>query len=116
MTKTSYYTDQDFERYMAHSGKKQKIQFYVWLGASLVVQPAIYGILFADNQMNFISRCFLVMISLLALVCLAGLWYSYRSTEKSIQSYRKMRQEQRDEVNALLDEVEIKRRKKLNQD
>ena len=116
MTRTAYYSDQDFERYMARCERERKIQFYVWLGCSFVVHPVIYHILLMDNKLSFVSRVFLAVISVIALICLGGLWYCYWKTKRNNQSYRQMRQEQQAEMKALLEEVEVERGKKLNDD
>lgn len=114
MVRTAYYSDQDFERFMVRSERKQKIQFYVWLGCSFVVHPIIFYILLTD-ELNFVSRVFLAGISVIALICLVGLWYCYWSTKRSIRSYRQMKAEQQAEVQALLEEAEEKRWRKRDE-
>ena len=112
MRQTAYYSDQDFERFMARSLRERKVQFYVWLGCSFVIQPAIYAIIFSDDSLSLGSKVFLIVLSVVAFICLIGLWYCYRRTKRSIDEFHQMRQEQQEEMNALLDEVEQTR--KLN--
>ena len=116
MTRTSYYSDQDFERYMARSERERKVQFYVWLGCSFLVHPMIYHIILTDDKLSFNSRVFLIVVSLIALICLIGLWYCYWQTKRSIEAYHQMKREEQAEANALLDEIETERGRKLNDD
>ena len=90
----------------------EKIQFYVCLGCSFVVHPAIYGICFSDDTLSLGSKVFLIVLRAVAFICLIGLWYCYRRTKRRIDVYHQMRQEQQEAMNALLDEVDKTR--KLN--
>lgn len=116
MPKTLYYTDQDFERFMTRSERKLKVQFSVWLVCSVVVQTGIWIILQTDDHLSGRAHLFLILASLIVLVCLIGLWYCWMSVRKSRMAYQKMKQEQQKEVHTLLDELEKVRQKKLNQD
>lgn len=114
MARTAYYADQDFERYMARSERERKIQFYVWFGCSLIVHPMIYYIVLTDDKLSFVSRVFLMVISFIAFICLIGFWYCYWQTKRNIKNYHQIKREQQAEMNALLDELEIERGRKLN--
>ncbi len=114
--KTAYYTDQDFERFMFRSEWNRMIQFYVWLVCSIVTQFGIWYILLTNTNLSFEAQGFLCFISLIALCCLVGLWYCWMSTRRHRQNYQKMRQKQRAETHALLDELEANRGIQLNQD
>ena len=116
MSKTLYYTDQDFEHFMARSERSLKVQFYVWFVCFLIVQAGIWIILQTDDHLSGSAQLFLIVVSLIALVCLIGLWYCWMSVRKSRMAYQKRKQEQQEEVHALLDEIEESRQKKLNQD
>ena len=109
-----YYGDEDFERYMAHSEKNSKIQFYVCLVCSLIVQPCMWYVLLTDLFDGF-GYWFLMGCSIITAVCLIGLWWCYHSVKcgrKNLQLLKKKRQE---EIYTSLDSVEEERQKKLNQ-
>lgn len=109
--KTAYYTDQDFERFMSRSEGKLKHQFYVLSVCSAVCQPAIWYVLFTDGALSGGARFVLIMLGILALFCLAGLGYCYFSVRRDRLRYKKMRREQQEEMNALIDEIQSVRRK-----
>ena len=114
--KTLYYSDQDFEQFMIRSERSHKVRFYVALICSSIVQAGIWYILRTDSHLSLFSQGFLTMVSLIALVCLVGLWYCWISSRRNRQAYEKMKQEQQEEVYTLLDDLEKERQKKLNQD
>lgn len=114
--KTLYYSDQDFEQFMARSEYSHKVRFYVSLICSIIVQSGIWYVLRTDSHLSFFSQGFLIMVSLIALVCLVGLWYCWISARRYRQAYEKMKQEQQEEAHTLLTDVEKERQKKLNQD
>lgn len=114
--KTLYYSDQDFERFMARSEYSHKVRFYVFLICSIIAQSGIWYILETDSHLSSFSRCILIAISLIALLCLVGLGYCWMSVRRNRQAYEKMKQEQQEETHALLADIENERRKRLNQD
>ena len=113
---TMYYTDQDFERYMARSERRLKVQFYVWLVCSLIAQPCLWYELLNNLRWSDFSSWFLAACSFVALVCLVGLWYCYYSMRQERIRLQRERRAQQEEANALLDEIEAVRQAKLNQD
>ena len=114
MIKTAYYTDQDFERFLAHSLMGHKIRFYVFLVCSLIAHSAIYAILLTDKHLTSASQFLLVGVSVLAFLWVVGLWLCYRQARLNYESYQKMKQDQQVEINDLLNQVEAERGKKLN--
>ena len=53
----------------------------------------------------------IIVVSILALLCLAGLGYCYFSVRRDRLDYQKMRHEQQEEMNALIDEIQSVRKK-----
>lgn len=109
--KTAYYTDQDFERFMSRSERKLKTQFYVWLICFAICQLGIWDVLLTDCNLSNKVRLFLMGICFLTLLCIAGLGYCYFSVRRNRLNYEKMRREQQEEMNALIDEVQSARNK-----
>ena len=116
MSRTLYYTDQDFEAYMARSERAHKIQFYVCLICSLIVLPCLWYVLLTDYSIDAFGRLLLVGCSATAVVCLVGLWFCYQGVRSERRKLQNLKHEQQREENVLLDEVEEVRQKKLNQD
>lgn len=110
--KTAYYTDQDFEGFMSRSERKLKIQFYVWLVSSTVCQFGIWDMLLTDCNLSRKVQVFLLGISILALLGIIGLGYCYFSVRRNRLNYERMRREQQEETNALIDEVQSAYNKK----
>ena len=109
--KTAYYTDQDFERFMSRSEGKLKTQFYVLLVCSVICQFCIWDVLLTDCNLSNKAYFFLLGVSVLSLLCLIGLGQCYFSIRRNRLSYEKMRREQQEEMNALIDEVQSARNK-----
>ena len=116
MAKTAYFTDQDFEQFMAVSERNLKIQFYVCAVVSVIAQSGIWYILLTDENLNNTAYAILLSVSVVALLCLCGLGYCHFSVCRERKNYIKFRQHQQAEMNVLLDEFESARNKKLNAD
>lgn len=111
--KTAYYTDQDFERFMLRSEGKLKCQFCVLSACSAVCQFAIWYVLLTNSALSGNARLVIIVVSILALLCLAGLGYCYFSVRRDRLDYQKMRHEQQEELNALIDEIQSARKKMM---
>ena len=109
MKKTSYYTDQDIEKFMTRSEKRLKHTFYVLSVCSLVCLCGILNVLQNDASLSESTQLFLIILSSVALICLCGLGYCYFSVRNEHLRYKKMLREQQEEMNALIDEIEAER-------
>lgn len=94
---------------MKHSELKLKNQFYVCLIASIICQSALWYVLLTEFARG-ISFAILAGISLVALFCLIGMGYCYYSARRSRRDYQEMRRAEREEMNALIDELEATRK------
>ena len=109
MNKTCYYTDKDFENFMARTEFKLRNQFFVCLIASIICQSGLWYVLLSEVAWG-VSAYILAGISVLALLCLIGLGYCYYSARRNRLDFERMRREQQAEMNALVDEIQKARR------
>ena len=109
MNNTAYYTDENFESFMSRSERNLKNHFYVSLIASVICQSGLWYVLLSGMRWC-VSFYILVAISMVALFCLIGLGYCYYCAHRSRLEFEKMRREQREEMNALIDELEATRK------
>ena len=109
MKKTSYYTDQDVEKFMTRSEKRLKHMFCVLSVCSLVCLCGILNVLQTDDSLSESTQRFLIVLGSVALICVCGLGYCYISVRNEHLRYKKMLREQQEEMNALIDEIQAER-------
>ena len=109
MNKTAYYTDENFESFMSRSERNLRNHFYVSLIASVICQSGLWYVLLSGIRWC-VSFYILAAISIVAVFCLIGLGKCYYGARRSRLELEKMRREEREEMNALIDELEATRR------
>ena len=109
MSKTLYYTDQDFEAYMARSERVLKIQFYVCLICSLIVLPCLLYVLLTDQSIDDFGRWLLISCSATAVVCLIGLCFCYYAVRAERHKLENLKKKQQAEKKVLLEKAEEER-------
>lgn len=85
-----------------------KHRFYVLLFCSLVCQSCIWYVLLTDNSLSKEAYWSLFAASLIALACLFGLGYCYYGVRKARLHYERFLQEQKEEMNSLVEELQAK--------
>lgn len=108
-TKTSYYGDQVLLAFLFRSERKLRNLFSVCLVCSIMCFTFFgWAVLTGDD----ISPVVLIVASLVDVLCLLGLWYCYRSSRKERLRFKRMLQQEREEINSLVDELERERQRK----
>jgi len=111
-SKTSYYADADLLSFLKRSERKLKNLFYVCLANSAICLPCFWFTLLTDGDSDGTCPTFVIVGSVVVLFCLLGLWYCYSSSRDERLKFERMLQQEKEEINAAVDEIERKRQKK----